>query len=216
MSNIPSMLKAIEFIENNLKEEIAVADMAEAVSHSVFHFCRTFNKIIHHTPYDYLIRRRLSESARELLEPGRSITDIALAYQFNNPETYTRAFKRMFAQQPYQWRKQGHIDRRFFCSRLTLEHLQHLHRGDYLRPVLVEKEAFYVAGMMALVRADRAVISQLWEMLRQELPTLTTQIKPERYYGNHLACSLELEGYEQNFKEADRSEGEREIYIPLE
>ena len=68
MFNLEPMVTAVTFIEDCLQENIKVADMADAVNFSLFHFCRTFNKIVHHTPYDYLIRRRLSESARLLLE----------------------------------------------------------------------------------------------------------------------------------------------------
>ena len=49
MSNIASMVKAVDFIENNLREEITVADIAEAVASSLYHFCRMFNRFIHHT-----------------------------------------------------------------------------------------------------------------------------------------------------------------------
>ena len=68
MSTLASMFKAIEFIENNLKREITVADIADAVCYSLYHFCRTFNGAVHHTPYDYLMRRRLSDAARALVE----------------------------------------------------------------------------------------------------------------------------------------------------
>ena len=104
------MLQAVAFIEDNLKGDIAVSDMAEAVSYSLYHFCRLFNRVIHHTPYDYLMRRRLSESALELLTTEASITDVAYAYGFNRPETYSRAFKRVLGMQPYQWKRQGHRD----------------------------------------------------------------------------------------------------------
>jgi AraC family transcriptional regulator len=86
MLNLEPMVTAVTFIEDCLQENIKVADMADAVNFSLFHFCRTFNKIVHHTPYDYLIRRRLSESARLLLETDQRITDIAFTFQFNSPE----------------------------------------------------------------------------------------------------------------------------------
>jgi AraC family transcriptional regulator len=184
MSNITSMFEAVEFIEDNLKEEIAVADIAEAVSYSLYHFCRVFNQVIHHSPYDYLIRRRLSESARELIETDKKITEIAFDYQFNSPETYSRAFKRMFDMQPSQWKKQDRIDRRFLMSRLTLAHIEHINQGDYLKPVLAEKSAFQVAGVMTLVRDDnQEVVSQLWEILAQELEGVENTRKPGVYYG---------------------------------
>ena len=180
------MVKAVDFIEANLKTDIAVADIADAVSYSLYHFCRMFNGITHHTPYDYLMRRRLSESARELVETHRKIIEVAFDYQFNSPETYSRAFKRMFGVQPYQWRKQGNLDRRVLTSRLTPAHIRHINKGDYLRPILEERDAFQVAGVMTLVKEDQEVIPQLWDILAQELERITETGITGSYYG--IAC----------------------------
>lgn len=183
MSTIASMFEAIEFIENNLKADITVADVAGAVAHSLYHFCRTFNRIVHHTPYDYLMRRRLSESALELVQTEKKIIDIAFDYRFNHPETYSRAFKRLFGVQPHQWRKQGRADRRLLMPRLTLAHLRHINRGSFLKPVLVELEAIQLTGMMTLVGKERREVAQLWQMLAQELPAIKNRTQPPQYYG---------------------------------
>jgi AraC family transcriptional regulator len=183
MSITTSISRAIEFVENHLVEDITVADIADAVPYSLYHFCRTFNRVTHHSPYDYLMRRRLSESARELVETDRKIIDVAFDYQFGSPEAYSRAFKRMFGMQPTQWKKQGTLDSRFLMSRLTLEHLRHRNRGDYLKPVLREMDAFQVAGVMALVDQDEALISQLWEMLAEEVGGIENALRPASYYG---------------------------------
>jgi len=197
------MIEAIDFIEHNLKEDITVADIAAAVSYSLYHFCRTFNKVTHHTPYDYLIRRRLSESAQELVRSGKKIIDVAFEYQFNSPETYSRAFKRMFGVQPRRWRKQAHIGRRSLMPRLTGEHLEHIGKGDYLKAVLEEKHAFQVAGVMTLVRDDRRVILQLWDTLAQELEgmgiTRHQNGRSEKLMECHQnGCSQKPKGCHQN------------------
>lgn len=132
MSNITSIYPAVEFIEEHLTQAITIGDAADAVSYSVYHFCRLFNEAVHHSPYNYLIRRRLSESTRALILTDKKIIDIAFDYQFNRPETYSRAFKRMFDMQPNQCRKQEAIDRRFVMSRLSLAHLQHRKRSARL------------------------------------------------------------------------------------
>jgi AraC family transcriptional regulator len=191
MSNITAIFEAVEFIEAHLREEISVADIADAVGYSLYHFCRTFNGVIHHTPYDYLMRRRLSESAQELIETDRRIIEIAFDYQFNSPETYSRAFKRMFGTQPNQWRKQGIADRRFLMSSLTLAYIQHINKGDYLKPVMEERDALRVAGVMTLVKDDRTVMAQqcaqqcarLWEILAQELEHMGNEGELGDYYG---------------------------------
>ncbi len=193
MSQLDSMYAAVEFIEANLRGPIRVADMAASVSYSLYHFCRTFNAIVQHTPYDYLMRRRLTESARELVESDGKIIDIACDYGFNNPETYSRAFRRMFAMQPSQWRKRAVTEEQRLMPALSLAYLEHINRGNYLKPVLVEKEAFQVAGLITLVEGDRAVTEKLWEILLQELERLG--IKPERLSEKREICHSErLEG----------------------
>ena len=183
MSNISAMIQAVDFIESNLKEEIGVADVADAVSYSLYHFCRMFNQVIHHTPYDYLMRRRLSESARELVETDKKIIDIAFDHRFNAPETYSRAFKRMFGLQPHRWRKRGMLDRRALMCRLAPEHIVHINKGDYLKPTLVEKGTFRLAGVMTLVTDDQAIIPRIWDTLPEELKRIRGADGTGRYYG---------------------------------
>lgn len=177
------MSLAIEYIENHLKEDISISDVAKAVGYSLYHFSRTFNATIHHTPYNYLIRRRLSESAQELSESDRSIIEIAIDYKFNNPETYSRAFKRLFGVQPREWKKLKHKDMQQLMPRLTPEHIKHLNKGDYLKPVFEEKPAFQVAGVMGLIKEKRKGISDLWAILSQELKGLKSPLQPVEYFG---------------------------------
>jgi AraC family transcriptional regulator len=183
MPDVTLIAQAVDFVEDNLREPIGVADMADAVSYSLYHFCRTFNQITHHTPYDYLMRRRLAEAARTLLGCDERIVDVAFEYQFNSHETFSRAFKRVFGMQPSQLRKQGRINRPGLMARLTLAHLEQINKGVYLRPVLVEMDAFQVAGFMTLVREGRKIISQLWRLLAKELESHGTITAAENCYG---------------------------------
>jgi AraC family transcriptional regulator len=170
-ANIVSISRAIDFIEQNLHEEISLADVAKAAFYSLFHFCRMFNSIVHHTPYDYLMRRRLSESARELIHTKKKIIEIAFEYQFNSPETYTRAFKRMFAMQPSQWRKRGRLPARSLMPCLTKEYLLHLNQGDALKPVVETRDEIQLAGLMTLVTPHGDdVMRQVWEYVAACIP----------------------------------------------
>jgi AraC family transcriptional regulator len=183
MTDLVSIAKAVHYVEQSLRQPITVADMAASASYSVYHFCRMFNQVTHHPPYGYLMRRRLSESASALLRSDRKIIDIALEYQFKNPETFSRAFKRMFDTQPSRLRKRGHIDRRRLMRRLTLAHLRHIEAGMRLPPSLVEHEAFQVAGFQTLVRDDERAVSELWRLLDQELRSLPDAQEGVNYVG---------------------------------
>jgi AraC family transcriptional regulator len=201
MPDLTQIAQALDYIEDHLREAITVADIAEAVSYSLYHFCRTFNQATHHTPYDYLVRRRLSEAARALLETDRKIIDLALDYQFNNHETFSRAFKRVFDQQPSQWRKQGGAGQwhmtRWLMPRLTLAHLQQIARGPYLKPVVEERETFQVTGVMTRLPDKEpmgAAVADLWDLLTQELGRLGEAVSPGSYYG--LVCYPEGQEHE--------------------
>lgn len=169
MPALDVMAQALDFIEAHLREDIAVGDIAAAVSYSVFHFCRTFNQVTHHTPYDYLMRRRLAEAARELLQTDRKIIDLAYEYRFNNPETFSRAFKRVFDVPPNQLRKQGGWPWPGLMPRLTLAHLEQIAKGPYLKPIVVERDALQLAGVMTLVHEVAAHPIELWQIFAAEL-----------------------------------------------
>jgi len=122
---IAAINAALDFIEQHLREDIRVEDMAVSCGYSLFHFIRLFNQCVHHTPYDYLIRRRLAGTVDELLRTRRRLIDIALDYRFQNAETFSRVFSRVFGLQPSRVRKQGWLDRRLILQRCDLELMRH-------------------------------------------------------------------------------------------
>lgn len=132
-----AILGAIDFIEAHLQESVTVAEMAESVSYSLYHFCRMFSKFTRHTPYDYLMRRRMTLAAREVIITGQKIVDIAFAYQFESHEGFTRAFQRMFGLSPMEARRQNRIPVLRSLPRLTDAHLRYLENYPDLTPVFL-------------------------------------------------------------------------------
>jgi AraC family transcriptional regulator len=194
MLNTTLMAQAIDFIEAHLRDDLTVGDIARAVSLSVYYFCRSFNQATHHTPYDYLMRRRIAEAARDLLQTDRKIIEITFDYQFNNPETFARAFKRVFGLQPNQWRKQSHLDERSIMPRLTLAHLQHLAQGSYLQPQLVDRPELCLTGLMTLVQDDPTAIETLWDWFTRSIAA-RDDLVPRDVYGVMQYPESQATGY---------------------
>ncbi len=162
---------AVTFIEDHLKDEITVADIAAAVSYSLYHFCRVFNQTVHHPPYDYLIRRRLTSAAQQLVAKKERITDIAFAYQFGSPESFSRAFRRMFRQLPRQWRKDGIRDPRVLMTPISSNHLEQRNQPAFHRPTLVQKPELNMVGLMSIVQdtsASETAVSQLQQQFPEK------------------------------------------------
>lgn len=95
-----AVLRGIGFIEQNLHRDIGVCDVANAVSYSQFYFSREFSRAAHISVYDYILRRKISESYKDLFGGQEKIVDLAFRYGFGSHEVYTRAFKKMFGQNP--------------------------------------------------------------------------------------------------------------------
>ena len=169
MADLESMARALAFIEAHLQEPGGVGYIAQAASYSPYHFCRTFSRLTLHTPYDYLMRRRVAEAARALWQTDCKVIDVALAYQFNNPETFSRAFKRVLGQQPQQWRKQATLSPRQLMPPLTLAHLYHWQRCSPWQPTVEARAALCLVGVMLWQPEEFADSAPAWVWLRREL-----------------------------------------------
>jgi len=99
--------RAIKFIEENLKEEIYVDDVAREAFCSQFHFTRIFLELTGETPGAYLRKRRLTEAANDIL-CGRNIIEVAFDYHFNSQEAFTRSFKDYFSITPGLYKRNSH------------------------------------------------------------------------------------------------------------
>jgi AraC-like DNA-binding protein len=97
---LESVMLAIAFIESNLHHDIGVCDVAKAVSYSQFYFSREFARHTHISIYDYILKRKISESYKDLFHEKTKIVDLAFRYGFQSHEVYTRAFRKMFGENP--------------------------------------------------------------------------------------------------------------------
>lgn len=95
-----SVKKSIDFIEANLQNNIGVLDVANSVSYSQFYFSREFSRYTHISIYDYILRRKVSEAYKYLFETDSKIVDLAFRFGFQSHEVFTRAFRKMFGENP--------------------------------------------------------------------------------------------------------------------
>jgi len=166
---LESIYDAIEFFEDHLYENVTVAQTADFIGYSLFHFIRMFNRIAHHTPYDYLIRRRLSESARILTNSHRRITDIAQDFCFQNQESYSRAFKRMFDMQPSQWREEAPSEEFALMPKITLADLAFRNSDFFRSPELFIWSETRYQGLMTKIIEDKNGLQEWKNSLAADL-----------------------------------------------
>ena len=105
MDWIQSLSLAIKYIENNLTNEIYIDDIADEIYLSGFYFQRIFNLIMGMPVGEYIRNRRLSLAGEEILQTENDFTDIACKFQYETPESFSKAFKRFHGITPSYLRK---------------------------------------------------------------------------------------------------------------
>lgn len=95
----------LSYMEENFAQDLGVEELAERCGYSSAHFCRKFKEITWLTPMNYLRIYRLEEAARQLRQGRGSVSSIALACGFPDPNYFTRCFKKHFGIPPTQYDK---------------------------------------------------------------------------------------------------------------
>lgn len=92
------------FIEARLREPIEYAGLEETVGFSYRHIRETFKECTGITLSRYILIRRISNSAFEIVHTNKSLTEIAADYMFESYDSFTRAFKRHTNYLPSEFR----------------------------------------------------------------------------------------------------------------
>ncbi len=180
---LDSILQAINFIEENLQNDINVQDVANKACYSLYHFIRIFEGITGHTPKDYILRRRISEAGKELADSSKKIIDVCFDYQFGSPEVFSRAFKRILGINPGVLQKKDYHSQLSFLSPIDKNSIKH---GENLKETEVEilqLESIQLAGMVTLIREEKEIISEIWGYMANEFHGLNSN-EPEKFYGH--------------------------------
>ena len=94
------LIRAIEYIQDQLETELTVSGIARTVYMSPYHFARLFKQSTGQSPYRYVIQAR-AEKAKELLASGKfSIIEIAHRLGFADQSHLTRHLKHIFGITP--------------------------------------------------------------------------------------------------------------------
>ena len=88
MNYYERMQKSIDFIEDNLAEDITVEQCARASFMSVSGYYRMFLSVVGYNVKEYIRMRRLSLACDEL-EMGRSVMSVAVKYGYSSCLLYT-------------------------------------------------------------------------------------------------------------------------------
>jgi AraC-like DNA-binding protein len=91
--------KIIKFIDENIKNELTITEIADIAGYSANHIYKLFKAYSPYPVMEFIRRRKLYYAANEFYT-GRKLCDIALDYGFETPAGFYKAFKRVFGCSP--------------------------------------------------------------------------------------------------------------------
>ncbi|MEM7385969.1 MAG: AraC family transcriptional regulator [Verrucomicrobiota bacterium] len=102
-----AIFTAVRMLEENIDEPPSVAELAERVGLSRFHFQRTFREVVGETVAQHASRLRLENAAAMLKYSSWQVGDIGLACGFSSQTSFNRGFKRLYGVSPLAFRKEN-------------------------------------------------------------------------------------------------------------
>ncbi|MDH4441547.1 MAG: AraC family transcriptional regulator [Rhizobium sp.] len=97
--------RVIDYVEENLEDDLTVPELAEVACLSRYHFARSFKAALGQSPSDYVATRRLAHGQKLLDDTRLSLSEIAFRCRFSSQAAFGRAFRRHTGMSPGDYRR---------------------------------------------------------------------------------------------------------------
>lgn len=169
MDSLKRMNDALNYIEENLTDDIDFKEVTRLSFCSAYHFQRMFSFLAGITLSEYIRRRRLTLAAFELNNSNIRVIDMAIKYGYNSPDSFTRAFQNLHGITPSEAKFNGQLLKAY--PRMTFQ--LSIKGGNELNYRIVEKEAFRIIGIKKRVpiifNGVNSEIASMWKSLTDEM-----------------------------------------------
>jgi AraC family transcriptional regulator len=173
---------AIEFIEDNLEEDISVQDVAGKVFISPIFLQRGFSFMTGYNVGEYIRNRRLYQAAIDLRSTEDPVIDIAYRYCYETPESFTKAFSRFHGATPSQVRA-GAPFNQFLPVKINIT----VQGGDKMDYKVTPKDGLKVIGFQKIFDSETSYA---------EIPKFWSEVV-EKYASNIYAGNEPANEYEK-------------------
>ncbi|MDM4014653.1 helix-turn-helix domain-containing protein [Roseiconus lacunae] len=96
--------KVIPHLHENFAERLSTEELAEMAGLSVGHYERRFRRAFGASPRQYLVRIRVEQAAKILLETDVTVSEVAHAGGFYDHAYFSRSFRKIMQLSPSQYR----------------------------------------------------------------------------------------------------------------
>ncbi|PFC89566.1 AraC family transcriptional regulator [Bacillus anthracis] len=206
MDSLKNMNAAMQYIENNLTDEIDFKEVAKIAYCSEYHFKRMFSFLAGVSLSEYIRCRRLTLAAFELKDSNAKVIDVAIKYGYNSPDSFARAFQNLHGITPSEARNSSHSLKAYSPMTFQLS----IQGGNEMNYRIEEKEPFQIIGITKRVPI-------VFNGVNEEIASMWKSLNPESIQTLKSLSNMEPNGIisaSTNFSEGRMEEkGELDHYI---
>ena len=103
MSYTEVFQRVLQWIDDNISNELTADVIADAAGYSTYHFCRIFQWNVGYSVMEYVRQRRLALAVAELAT-DRKLIEIAMDFGYKTHSGFSKAFKRHYGMSPETYR----------------------------------------------------------------------------------------------------------------
>lgn len=207
---------ALEFIEDNMNNDLSLNQIAGHFSMSSYHFSRIFAFMIGEPYKQYILKRKISHSL-SMLEKNYSVIDTALSYGFEYPESYARAFKQVFGLSPKQYQSGKMAVKPYGIGKIITRDLVNFKGELFIKPEYIYLEDMDMLGIKTeICLAEKGWMEKLNEIGNRFLKdTAEYSFLNQDYYYNIVRCQGNDEKYDFNFCKQVKDNHSNALFDPI-
>ncbi len=169
--------RAIDYIEENITEDIGAEDIAREINVSASYFQRAFQILSGFTLGEYIRSRRLYLAAIAIRSENISVTDAAFKYGYETVESFTKAFTRFHGNSPSKAKRSSGAIKVFLPLKLEITKY-----GGYEMDFVIEEiKDFTLIGFETAIPFNKGYdhCPKFWDEYREKYLTRLDDGSPE-------------------------------------
>lgn len=104
------ILEIKAYIERNYEKQFQIADVCSELGYSKSYLCKLFQEQTGNTIADYAMRRKIHHAKRLIRENNLNFSQISEKLSFDNPQYFSRVFKRITKMSPTEFKQTLKLD----------------------------------------------------------------------------------------------------------